>query len=113
MKTLHALLFAINDYPKPDHRLRGCINDQQAIHAYLQAFCSRVGYTYRPLLRTDGEVTRQGFIQAFQHFSAAKDGDVAVLFYGGHGSRVPAPQAFWEIVPDRVLETGVCHDSRL
>ncbi len=112
MKTLHALLFAIDNYPNPAHRLAGCRNDLAAIDAFLDTYCHQRGITYRKLIRTDGEVTRGGFAQGFRHFDAAKDGDIALLFYGGHGSRMPAPRQFWSVDPDRYLETIVCYDSR-
>jgi pimeloyl-ACP methyl ester carboxylesterase len=50
--------------------------------------------------------------QAFEHFKSAKDGDVCVFFYSGHGSQTEAPPEFWQLKPTRQNETIVCLDSR-
>ncbi|HMC99389.1 MAG TPA: caspase family protein, partial [Ferruginibacter sp.] len=49
---------------------------------------------------------------AFAHFKDAKDGDICLLYYSGHGSQADAPEVFWHTKPDRQNETMVCVDSR-
>ena len=36
MKTVYALLIAINDYAKPVPKLDGCVNDLNAIKEYME-----------------------------------------------------------------------------
>jgi len=62
---------------------------------------------------TDEAATRQGIINGFEQFSTAKDGDICLLYFSGHGSTIKAPKAFWKIETDRKLESLVCYDSRL
>ena len=47
-----------------------------------------------------------------EHLGKAKAGDVALLYYAGHGSQEPAPPEFWHLEPDKLDETLVCYDSR-
>lgn len=112
MPTLHALLVGINHYPDPRHTLRGCVNDVQHLHKYLEAYCSSMGFVYRPLILTDTAATRQGVIDGFGYFQAAAASDCCLFHFSGHGSRSLAPEAFWELEPDHSLESIVCWDSR-
>ncbi|HRI60577.1 MAG TPA: caspase family protein [Saprospiraceae bacterium] len=112
MPTLHALLVGINAYPNPNHVLRGCVNDVQHLHKYLEAYCRSMGYTYRPLLLTDVKATRQAVIDGFEHFQAAEASDCCLFHFSGHGARSAAPEAFWGLEPDHQLESMVCWDSR-
>ena len=50
--------------------------------------------------------------QAFEHLKNAKDGDICVFYYSGHGSQTEAPPEFWHLKPTRQNETLVCLDSR-
>lgn len=113
MPTLHALLVGINQYPLPQHVLRGCVPDMRHIHEYLQGYSERMGYDYRPLLLTDEQATRQALIDAFGHFSAAERDDCCLFHFSGHGARSDAPEAFRHSEPDGKLDSLVCHDSRL
>lgn len=113
MPALYALLAGINAYPNPNQVLKGCLNDLKHLHAYLEAYCSTMGYTYRPLLLRDADATRQAIIDGFGHFQAAEKEDLCLFHFSGHGSRCPAPEAFWDSEPDRQLESIVCWDSRL
>jgi len=49
---------------------------------------------------------------AFDHLKQAKDGDICLLYYSGHGSYIQAPEVFWHSKPSRQNETIVCVDSR-
>lgn len=113
MSTLHALLIGINDYPEPVPVLRGCLNDVQRLNAYLESYCRTFGVAYRPLILCDQQATRQGVIDAFErHFRVAEKDDCCLFQYSGHGARWPAPEAFWHLEPDRMMESLVCYDSR-
>ena len=35
-----------------------------------------------------------------------------MFYYAGHGSQEQAPEAFWHLEPDRLIEHLVCYDSR-
>ncbi len=108
---LHSLIIAINEYPLPHHRLRGCINDAKSLIGLLE---SRVPEDKRRIHTLfDEQATRQGIIDGFAHFQAAQDGDTCLLYFSGHGSRAPSPPEFLHQEPDGLVETLVCHDSRL
>jgi hypothetical protein len=113
-KTLHALLVAINDYPIKRHKLRGCVPDRDAFKTYLQQnFKNNKEVKLKIKTLTNDEATKDGIIAGFKHFEAAKDGDICVFYFSGHGSQVPAPKEFWHTEPDRMNESVVCYDSRL
>jgi pimeloyl-ACP methyl ester carboxylesterase len=111
MKTLHALVVAIDKYPIKGHELNGCVNDASAFADYLKAFCQKSGITYSEKRLFDADAARLKIVEGFKHFDAAKDGDTCVYYYSGHGSTMPAPDSFWD-EPDHMSQTIVCHDSR-
>ena len=111
MKTLHALIIAIDKYPVKGHELNGCVNDATAFAVYLKEFCQKNGVTYNEKRLFDADAARLKIIEGFKHFDAAKDGDTCVYYYSGHGSTMPAPAEFWD-EPDGMSQTIVCHDSR-
>ena len=112
MPTVYALLTAIDKYPNPRHVLEGCVRDLQHFKTYLEAHCQKAGLTLKLHTLTDEQVTRDAFIAGFAHFQAAQAGDQCLLFYGGHGSRSPAPEAFWHLESDHLNDSLVCWDSR-
>ncbi|MEJ0029971.1 MAG: caspase family protein [Bacteroidota bacterium] len=94
MPTIHALLIGINGYPISP--LKGCINDVEAISAYLSDVAHRSNTSIRIRTLTDNETeqpTRENIIKSFSHFTNAKDDDVCVFYYSGHGSFSPAPRS--------------------
>lgn len=117
-RTIYALLVGIDDYPLPVPKLRGCVNDLQAMKQYLDA---RVDPGDRPLdealqVRTlvNHEATRAAVIQTFrEHLGQAGPEDVALFSYSGHGSQEQAPEQFWKVEPDHLDETLVLYDSRV
>ncbi|MFK8005263.1 MAG: caspase family protein [Saprospiraceae bacterium] len=113
MKTLYTLLIGINNYPIDSHKLNGCINDRDAIHEFFQRYCEANQLNYQPLLLTDEDASRQAIINGFSQFENAKNGDICIFYYSGHGSQMPAPKEFWRDETDRKCETIVCHDSRI
>jgi Caspase domain len=112
MKTLHALIIAIDNYPIPAHRLNGCRNDASAFADYLAGYSKANGMIYQEKRLFDADATRQSIIDNFSHYKAAKGDDVCVLYYSGHGSQMPAAPEFWD-EEDGKSETIVCYDSRL
>ena len=110
--TLHVLLIAIDEYNRDDFQLKGCVNDLKAINAYLQNYAKGEGLKSRTRILQNEQATRQGIIDGFQHFKAAKDGDICLLYYSGHGSYSAAAREFWIDDPDQKHEGLVCHDSR-
>jgi pimeloyl-ACP methyl ester carboxylesterase len=114
MSCLYALLVGINEYPEPIPRLQGCINDVDAITAYLEARTSQVDIELCLQILTDQQATRASLIQSFQqHLAQATQDDFVLFAFSGHGSQEEAPEEFWSIEPDRLNETLVCWDSRL
>jgi len=112
MKRVFALLVGINDYPAPIPRLRGCVNDLEAMAAFLSERIQPPDAYLAVALRNE-EATRDAVIAGFKnHLAKAGAGDVALFFFAGHGSQEPAPEEFWRIEPDRLNETLVCWDSR-
>ena len=113
-RTIYALLVAIDDYPSPIPKLRGCVNDIDAFAAYLSERVAKdKGVAIKLKTLKNGEATRQAVVDAFSdHLGKAKKGDVALFYYSGHGSQEQAPEEFWKLEPDHLDETLVLFDSR-
>ena len=112
MASVYALLCAIDNYPNPKHVLQGCVRDMQGLQGYLEYHCQQENLTLQLKVLSNEQVSRQALISAFDHFQAAKNGDQCLFFFGGHGSRCPAPEAFWHLKADQKMESLVCWDSR-
>ncbi len=132
-KNLYALLVGINQYDVRSRvpHLRGCVNDIEGMQSYLEgrvaapkekaaALKGQVaandldGFELHLQVLTDSQATRQGIIDGFQqHLAQASSGDVVLFYYAGHGAQAKAPEAFWLVSPDRMMETLVCYDSRI
>ena len=112
MPALYALLVAINAYPPPVDSLDGCINDADSVEAMLRA---RFDEESLHLLRIqDSAATRQAVIDGFRsHLGQAKECDLALFFFAGHGSRVPTGGHFSTVEPSGLNSSIVCYDSRL
>ena len=82
--TKSALCIGINDYPGTQSDLRGCVNDANDWRQMLEAR----GFQVRQLI--DGQATRERIVESIQRLVAdAREGDVAVLTYSGHGTWIP------------------------
>ena len=46
MKTVYALIVAIDKYPIPSHQLNGCVNDATAFSEYIKSFCATNQLTF-------------------------------------------------------------------
>ena len=79
-----ALCIGINDYPGTDSDLFGCVNDANDWANALQAR----GFTCKRLIDSEatGERIREEMLALAEE---AKNGDIAVVFFAGHGSVVP------------------------
>ena len=78
-----ALCIGIDLYPDPN-RLGGCVNDARNWTSALAA----LGFEVRTL--TDAQATRDGILQAIRDIlRQSQPGDVMVMQYSGHGTRVP------------------------
>lgn len=113
MPALYALLVGINDYPHPQMRLSGCVNDRDAVHRFLSRYAFAQEMDFHDLLLTDQDAKREGVIRGFQHFQQAGPGDLCVFYFSGHGSQALVPPEFYHLDPDHKCETAVCWDSRL
>ena len=85
--TKRALLIGINDYESDTvSDLTGCVNDIERMKILLQG---KFGFDEVHLL-ADGEATRAGILQAIEErlIGPSRDGDIALLHYSGHGSRM-------------------------
>ncbi len=113
IRNLYALLVGIDNYPNPNHRLQGCVNDITAIAEYLHERFDRTEYQLHLQTLKDEQATRKAIIKGFrEHLRQAKEDDVVLFYYSGHGSQEQAPPEFWHLEPDHLDETLVCYDSR-
>ncbi len=110
--AIYALLVGVNAYLNDSIRdLQGCKNDVKLMQQTLQERFALDDNKIKTL--TNREATKANIVEAFQtHLQQTGTGDTALFYFSGHGSQEPAGEAFWEIDPDRQLETLVCHDSR-
>ena len=114
MPRLYALLVGINEYPKPIPNLQGCVNDVDAMVAYLEDRTTQSGIELHLLTLKNKQAKRSAIIQGFrEHLGKATQDDFVLFAFSGHGSQANAPEAHWTIEPDRMNETLVCWDSRL
>ena len=108
--TTYALLVGINDYDPPVNRLYGCVPDVQAFGTVLEARVPAEQLRLRYLL--DRDAHRDAFIAAVrEHLGQAGPGDVAVLYYAGHGGEEPVPPNVDGLEGTRKLQTIVLHGS--
>jgi hypothetical protein len=127
-RSIYAIIVGINDYRQ--NRLDACINDALAMHEFLQELteANRQLKAYHPLLllaphqedlinlRAYGigekdyqPPTRQGIIDAFQHFRKAKaeEQDICLFYFAGMGAYQSSP-----LRNEGRLSTLVCLDSQ-
>jgi Caspase domain len=108
---VYALLVGINDYPSEVGKLTGCLNDVDHFQAYLSDNFDKADLAIEVL--KDSEATRDNVIKQFRgHLGKAREGDVALFHYCGHGARWASAKAFKEFYPDGKDEGLVCIDSR-
>ncbi|HEV8483467.1 MAG TPA: caspase family protein [Blastocatellia bacterium] len=112
-RNIYALLVGIDEYPQPTRSLLGCVNDIKAFQEYLNTRVESDEFRLRDRVLLNQEATYKAIIDGFEsHLSRAKDRDVVVFYFSGHGSQEHCPEEFWHLEPDRMNETLVCYDSR-
>lgn len=101
-----ALLIGINEYPQPENRLSGCVNDVFQMSAMLQ----ERGYQPEEIrVVLDARATTRGVNERLKWLlDDVRAGDERVLFYSGHGAQVAALDADGE--PDHKDEALVTYD---
>ncbi len=105
-KTQRALLIGINNYPNAADKLEGCINDVFTMSALLQD-CGVPPESIRTCL--DERATAEGILSRLKWLlDDPKPDDELVLYYSGHGARVPEYGNDYE--PDHHVETLVPWD---
>jgi Caspase domain len=112
IKTLYALIIAIDKYPIKQHELFGCVNDATAIANYLKEFARSEGLVYSEKRLFDSDAKRENIVASFNHFEKAQNGDVCVCYFAGHGSTMKAPPEPWHDELNSLSNTLVCFDSR-
>ncbi len=107
---LKALLIGINNYGTSN--LKGCLNDVDLMESVIR---EQVESDVELAIKTlkDQQATYQNVIDTFlEFFSDLKNGDQALLYYSGHGSRMKAPPEFHQDASNEYIETFVLFDSR-
>src|SRR3990172_1547877 len=105
-----ALLIGIDNYEKVND-LDGCVNDIQNMKALLR---DKFGFEESSIeVMVNEQATRKAILDAFQQhlIAQAKQGDLVVFHYSGHGSQMKDAPGGDE--PDQYDETIVPQDSRL
>lgn len=115
---LYALLIGINEYSPASkssiRSLQACLNDVANVKGFLKAYYADLITDEGQILElTNAQATRENVINGFKkHLTQAKEGDVALVFYSGHGSwGVTAPE-FPKSTTDNQEQTWVLYDSR-
>jgi hypothetical protein len=112
-RTVYALLIGIDCYRSPEvGDLRGAGSDIAAVSEFLQA---RVTDPLQTRVLLDQAATRSRIVAAFgEHLGPADAaGDVALIWFSGHGSEQPVAEEFRWLEPSGMNQTLVCHDSRV
>jgi len=101
-----ALLVGINQYPREEDRLEGCVNDAFLMSSVLQE-CGFEPESIRVCL--DERATTKGITERLKWLlDDPRPGDERVFFYSGHGATIPEYGEDFE--PDRKTETLVPWD---
>lgn len=82
-----ALLVGINDYPRPEDRLEGCLNDVFLMSSLLQEH----GFDPEDIrVVLDDRATAQGIRDRLEWLlDDAEDGHQRFFYYSGHGTQIP------------------------
>jgi N-acetyl-anhydromuramyl-L-alanine amidase AmpD len=108
-RGLHALLIGINEYDRI-RKLRGCIQDVEAVEKYLRLSGGFQDIFITKLL--DAAASRENVIRAIRSDLAnATSSDTILIYYSGHGTQEEADSTIWREETDGALECLVCHDG--
>jgi hypothetical protein len=112
-KKLFALMAGINQYAGPVNNLSGSVNDMESFKLYVEdIYRGSMDLCIETLKNSDA--TRENIISGFRnHLGKARQDDVVLFYYSGHGSRQFSAPEFKEFFPEGLDETLVCHNSRL
>lgn len=107
-----ALLIGINEYQSPNiKKLEGCLNDVDRFDQYLKKM-----FAEQILIQCleNSEAKRATIIKSFEeHLTQAEEGELALIYFCGHGSRERSPESFISYYGDPYNESMVCYDSRM
>ncbi|WGZ95165.1 MAG: caspase family protein [Candidatus Thiothrix putei] len=112
--AVYGLLVGINHYQSSQARtLYGCEND---VYLFSNTLQKKFGIPPENIdVLLSAQATRQNIIGHFQQHLLGRDWqaeDSAVFYFSGHGAQTLAPEIFWDMEPDHLNESLVCHDSR-
>ncbi|MFI6418997.1 caspase domain-containing protein [Streptomyces sp. NPDC050842] len=112
MTALRALLVGIDNYPAGTATsLTGCVNDVTEAHRFLRDRLTGE-LSVRTLL--DGEATREAVEDAVrEHLGRAREGDIALFWFSGHGTETLATGADARIEATGRNQALVCVDALL
>ncbi|RCR71546.1 caspase family protein [Larkinella punicea] len=112
---LYALIVGINDY-RADLILQGqirfpalggCVMDALKVQRYLK---NDPAFEPHVLLLQDRKADKASVVSAFrEHLGQAKEGDVALFYFSGHGTQEWADPTVWKHETDGRLECLACH----
>jgi lysophospholipase L1-like esterase len=108
---LFALLAAIDTYAPPVRPLKGCVNDIKNFENYLKTTQSG-DFDLQIKTCLNGDCTKANLVGLIRsHLGQAQTGDVALLYYSGHGAEESADPKVWWMEPNQRLQGLVCFDS--
>ena len=103
---LYALLIGINDYP--ENPLEQCVGDVEKMEEYLEKISSKFEELNIKALKNDEATKKEIVSQIKAHLGKAKNDDVALLYYSGHGAQEQTGGLFSD-EQDGLLECMVCY----
>ncbi|MDX1410404.1 MAG: caspase family protein, partial [Saprospiraceae bacterium] len=109
VQQIFALLIGINEYGQAP--LKGCVNDVQRIADYLKTLPSKA---YRADIATllNGEAIKTRIVGKIKdQLGKASAGDIALLYFSGHGVQEEAPTWLSKYEHDNKIECVVCYDQ--
>lgn len=101
-----ALIIGIDEYPNPDHRLSGCVNDAYLMSSVLQ----ETGFEADDIrMLLNERATAAGILERIAWLlEDVRDDDALYLHYSGHGSVLPSYNADYAV--EQVHECLVPYD---
>lgn len=108
-KNVFGLLAGVDLYPQ-NARLNGCVADSFDMEQYLRDTVP--ANSLHLLTLRNEQATKSNMKDGFlKHLTQAKENDVVIIHYAGHGSREAADPVFWHLAPDRMNEVMVPVDA--
>lgn len=111
-RTLYALFVGIDNYPAGD----GLDHSYESASALYNFVCDKrrtnAEWSVQAKILHDKDAKRQHIIRELESLAKAKQGDVCLFYYAGHGSYEPRDHAARTVIKEDKLETILCVDSR-